>query len=265
MKKLLGIVCAVFILSPTAKAIPLLEGEVGVGYVKLSPSGNIRYQGTSIDVENTLGLGDSKKVELRAELELPIPLLPNVRLEYLPVEMTGTKTLTQTIQFAGVTYTANTTVKSKLRLNQIDGTIYYNVPFLGLLTLGKARANAGVTIKYIDGYAQVKDSTGTIDESKSFKVPVPMLSAEVELRPVSGLSVVGEGKWIGYKGNEFLDARASARIYLLKALPIPVPSFIVDPFVGVGYRYERLKIDDIEDVYSDLKLKGLFFEGGARF
>jgi hypothetical protein len=36
------------------------------------------------------------------------------------------------------------------------------------------------------------------------------------------------------------------------------------PFVEVGYRYEKLKIDE-QDVKTDLKIKGLYGLVGVRF
>jgi hypothetical protein len=36
-------------------------------------------------------------------------------------------------------------------------------------------------------------------------------------------------------------------------------------FASVGYRYERLRIDDVEDLSTDLKIKGVFGEIGVRF
>ncbi|WP_022846462.1 TIGR04219 family outer membrane beta-barrel protein [Desulfurobacterium sp. TC5-1] len=254
MRKILGLLTVGFLLSSTAaNALPLLTIEAGAGAVQEQPSGWINYQGTNVDVKDDLNLGDETKPFGWVRIEHPIPLIPNVKIEATKYDFTGSGTITQTFQFAGKTFTASADIDSELRLDQYDLTLYWGVPFLGLATLGTTHINFGLTLKYIDGYASVKSSTLGFDESTDFQVPLPMLYGQGDFG-VGPVRVNAELKWIGYSGNQFIDAKAEVRYS-----PIPLL------FIGAGYRYENLKIDDIEDVSSDIKIKGPYLEAGLSF
>jgi hypothetical protein len=79
----------------------------------------------------------------------------------------------------------------------------------------------------------------------------------VEIRPISLVSLVGELNYIGYGKNTYYDYVAGLRLNS----PVRIP---LKPFVEVGYRQERLKID-AQDVKTDLKVKGLYGLVGVRF
>jgi len=133
-------------------------------------------------------------------------------------------------------------------------TLTYGVPFLGTLTAGKIDLNWGINVKVIDGYAKVVDVTKNLSESKSATIPVPMLHLDGAIRPISKVGVEFSGNWIGYSGSQFYDLTGELKVYPVSRL-----------FVGFGYRYQRLKIDDISDISSDVKVKGAFAEAGFTF
>jgi hypothetical protein len=81
-----------------------------------------------------------------------------------------------------------------------------------------------------------------------------MLHLEGEVRPISFVGVSFDGNWIGYAGSQFYDWVGEVKIYPKGNL-----------FIGVGYRYQRLKIDDVDDLSADIKVKGGFFEAGFLF
>ena len=80
-----------------------------------------------------------------------------------------------------------------------------------------------------------------------------------EIRPINQVSLVGELNYIGYSKNTYYDYAVGLRLnshgFVQNTLK---------PFVEVGYRHEKLKID-VEDVKTDLKVKGLYALVGVRF
>ncbi|WP_297445770.1 TIGR04219 family outer membrane beta-barrel protein [Desulfurobacterium sp.] len=252
MRKILGLLTVGFLLSSTAaNALPLLTIEAGAGAVQEQPSGWINYQGTNVDVKDDLNLGDETKPFGWVRIEHPIPLIPNVKIEATKYDFTGSGTVTKSFTFANTSFNVSQNINTELRLDQYDLTLYWGVPFLGLATLGTTHINFGLTLKYIDGYASVESSNTT--ESTDFQVALPMLYGQGDFG-VGSVRVNAELKWIGYSGNQFTDAKAEVRYS-----PIPLL------FIGAGYRYENLKIDDIKDVSSDIKIKGPYLEAGLSF
>jgi len=112
-----------------------------------------------------------------------------------------------------------------------------------------------------DGKLSGRESgTGqSISESKSITLPIPMGHLAVEIRPINQVSLVGELNYIGYGKNTYHDYIAGLRLNSHGLLRTPLK-----PFVEVGYRYEKLKIDE-ESVKTDLKIKGLYGLVGVRF
>ncbi|SNR78244.1 TIGR04219 family outer membrane beta-barrel protein [Desulfurobacterium atlanticum] len=251
MRKILAALTLVALSAVSANALPLFKVEAGAGMVKQSPSGWINYQGTDVDIKDDLQIADETKPFGWVRIEHPIPLIPNLKVEATKFDFSGSGTITKTFTFGGQTFTASSNIDSELRMDQYDLTIYWGVPFLGLATLGTTHVNFGLTVKYIDGYACVK--TATQEASTDFQVPVPMgfLEGGFGIGPVSTNADI---KWIGYGGSQFFDAKAEIRYS-----PIPLM------FIGAGYRYEKLKIDDIEDISSDITIKGPYLEAGISF
>jgi hypothetical protein len=97
----------------------------------------------------------------------------------------------------------------------------------------------------------------SLTESASITLPIPMGHLAAEIRPISLMSLVGELNYIGYSKNTYYDYAAGLRLNSPMRTPLK-------PFVEVGYRYEKLKIDE-EGVKADLKMKGLYGLVGVRF
>ena len=74
-----------------------------------------------VDVENDLDLESDTNANLSAYLEHPVPVLPNVRLNYTRIEQSGSgEVSTQFDLVSG-------DVDSDLDLSQFDVTLYYEV------------------------------------------------------------------------------------------------------------------------------------------
>ncbi len=244
-----------------ALAIPAVDFVLGVGYNKLSPSGYMEYGATTrADLEEDLNLGDSKKLYIYGILDLPV--LPALKLEYMPFEYTGRGQVSSGFTFGDLVIPFTSDVDSVLKFDQYDFSVYYSlpVPFI--------HPKFGVTIKYLDGYAQITDLNTDDTETADITLPIPMVYLGADFRiplipKISDIVFDVEGKWIGYQGHSFTDIRAVGKIKLLK---VPLVGSL---FAGLGYRYQRIKIDNLEidnkDFNSDIKFKGILAEVGLEF
>ena len=265
MKKLLSAV-AVLLVSTSASYAITIEG--GAGGWKENPTGWIEYKKDNV---SGTGVSATTHVDLKSDLHFSsktrpegwfaikgIPILPDVKVQYTKMKFTGSGTPSVNFTFGDITVNATDKVDAEFRANQVDITLTYGVPFVKALTAGKIDLNWGVNVKVIDGYAKVVAvSPITNDkksESKSATIPVPMVHLDGAIKPVEKLGLEFSGNWIGYSGSQFYDLTGEFKIYPVKRL-----------FVGVGYRYQRLKIDDISDISSDIKIKGAFAEAGFTF
>ncbi|WP_457679073.1 TIGR04219 family outer membrane beta-barrel protein [Thermovibrio sp.] len=267
MRKFLFTLSALIATTVSAGAITI---SGGAGAWREKPSGWLEYTKnnvngtgisatTKVDVKDDLHLSDKTKPYGWVKIsDIPIPLFPDIKLRYTPMKFSGSGYAKTTFTFGNITVPAGTKVESKFRANQADIILTYNFPFVKGLTAQKLNLQWGLNLKVIDGYAKVKyldPTTGTWKEdSKSATIPAPMLHLEGEVRPIELAGISFEGNWIGYAGNQFYDWLAEFKVYPMKHL-----------FLGVGYRYQRLKVDDVSDFSCDIKVKGAFGELGFQF
>jgi outer membrane protein len=265
MKKvtLLGL-GSIFVLAGSSKAGFLIDFEASIGAVQQKPSGYVSYKAGSvadrIDVKNDARLGDETKPWAKFKLEHPIPLIPNIKLAYMPMKFDGSGNVARTVRWGDNTYNLGADFNLSVKLDRVDTTLYYNFPFIKTVTAGKLDVEFGLNVKTImfDGKLS-GTTTGSqrVTESKSITLPIPMGHLAAEIRPISLVSLVGELNYIGYKNNTYYDYVAGLRLNS----PVRTP---LKPFVEVGYRHEKLKIDE-QDVKTDLKVKGLYGLVGVRF
>ena len=262
-KKLLVFLTTVSI-SSFAAALPAIDLTLGVGYNKLSPSGYMEYGdpnvATEVDLEDDLNLGDSKKGYAYVIFDLPV--LPAIKFEYFPFQFTGRGSLNTNINFGGYTFFASSDVNTDVNFDQYDLALYYSLPIPFL------HPKLGLAVKYLDGYAQITD-VNTNDTSKAdISLPIPMvyLGADIRIPLIPKISDIVfdlEGKWIGYSGHSITDLKLLGKV---KLLGIPM---IGSVFAGLGYKYLRIKVDDLDvddkTFNSDMKFKGFLGEVGIEF
>jgi outer membrane protein len=256
---------SIVVLAGSAKAGPLMDFAASIGAVQQKPSGYVSYRAASvadrIDVKNDVRLGDETKQWAKFKLEHPIPLIPNIKLAYMPMKFDGSRVLTRDINWGGRTYQANADLNLSVKLDRVDTTLYYNFPFIKTVTAGKLDVEFGLNVRTIMFDAKLSGRervTGqSISESKAITLPIPIGHLAAEIRPISLMSLVGELNYIGYKNNAYYDYVAGLRLNSPMRTPLK-------PFVEVGYRHEKLKIDE-QGVKADLNIKGLYGLVGVRF
>lgn len=217
--------------------------SLGADYWNYDISGSARYKSTSssddLDLQDDLGYNDASTTVIRATLEHPVPVLPNVRLTYTDLDESADGRLTKSVVYGNTTFQLNEAVHSRFELKQTDITFYYRV-LDNLVNL-----DLGLTAKYIDSRARITGETsGSEQANLSAWVPLVYAHAGIDL-PLSGLSIGTEGSAIGYSGSRFYDFTANLNYQTPWLLGLVV-----------GYRATRLELDDIDDSFADVKFSG---------
>ncbi len=239
-------------------AAPVVDGEFSFGLLNQSPSGWVRYKGDKVDIKDDLKIGDENSFFVKGKIEHPIPILPNVYLMYTKMKFSGDGKVKKSYTFGNVTVDINDRVLTDLKLNHYDIGLFYNLPFLKTISLGKISGEAGLYVRIIDFKAKVVNKTRNKTDTTSATVPVPLLYLGFSVKPIDYLSIDVEGKAVAYSGNYYYDLQGEVRIY-------PFSLGIAKPFISAGYRYEKLKLDDIDDTSADIKIKQPFVSGGILF
>ncbi len=255
MKKITAL-ASVGIISFSAYAVPGVDGEISAGYIKQDISGWVKYQGNEVDVDNDLKIGSENSFFVKAKLEHPIPLLPNIKLMYERMRFSGDGRVQRSYTFGNVTVNVNERVQTKLDLDHYDFVLFYNLPFINLLQV--VDGEIGINIRVIDFYGKVRNVDRNQEDSTSFLAPIPMLHGSLEIKPVDLFSFLIEANGIAYQGHHYYDVSGELRIK-------PVRTLLANLFVGLGYKYEKLKIDDIDDTSADIKIKQPYAQVGLLF
>ncbi|MDN5850195.1 MAG: TIGR04219 family outer membrane beta-barrel protein [Nitrococcus sp.] len=222
----------------------------GAALWNYEPDGHARQDGNeSFNLQNDLGLGTEWGGYAWIAVEHPVPVLPNIRLEYTRADTEGSGTVSQSFTIDGVSYAQGTDVSTKAELDQLDLVLYYK------LLDNVVSLDVGLDIKYLDGRVRVRqDDTGE-SEAVSFRVPLPLLygAARVDL-PFAGMWVGGQVSGLAYDDDRLLDVRATLGYDFPFALG-----------VQAGYRHQAIKLHDVNDLSADITVGGPFVGVHANF
>ena len=252
MKKFIRGLGGFIFISGLANAVPLFDGEISVGVIQQKPDGWLNYKGTTVDLRDDLGLDDETKFFAKAKIEHPIPFLPNIYLQYTPMDFSGDR-ITAFV-FDNTPYAGR--VHTEIQLDHYDIGFYYNLPMVSTMTSGVFDAEVGVFLRVIDFEAKVSDGVRT--STADFTAPIPMLYGSITINPFEFVSIIAEGKGITYNENYYYDFSGEVRL-------TPFSAVVMKPFISFGYKIERLRIDDVDDVYSDIRIKQPFISMGINF
>ncbi len=231
----------------TALAAPVVHADViglgaNVSYWDSDLSGDVRNGGDAVDVDNDLDLSSDSNANLSAYIEHPVPLLPNVRLNYTKIEQDGRGEVSLA-GFDGV----QGEVDSSLELTQLDLTLYYEV------LDNWVNLDLGITARDLDGELTVQEVLGTAVSQTEVDAVIPMgyLAARFDL-PFTGVSVGGEANVISFDGDSVYDYNAYGQfeVALLQ--------------LRAGYRQIAIDYEDGDDEL-DIDLGGPFVSAGLRF
>jgi len=259
MSKILSGFLLAGLLSMSAQA-DTLRVEMGGGVWQQEFKGTITSKdlvGTGFDTFDTDLLGYDKEGQGYAWVFIkhPIPILPNLRLEYAAIDFSGTST--QSFTYDGVTYDAS--AKTQTTLDQFDIIMYYNV----LDNTAWTTIDLGLDVKVIQSeFTASGTQLGVpVNVEEKETLPVPMAYGRLRFELPFDLGVEGIAKYSAYKESKVIDYQIKADYTLTDILPIDVG-------LEVGYRYQKLDIDGEDfsiDTSADLEVDGIFAGAVVRF
>lgn len=214
-----------------------IGGEVSLGFFNHDPSGNAAYKGSSENLNNTFGFSEEQDIFLKAYLEHPLPVIPNVKLGYTTLSHEGSSNVNDFTWGDIDNFTGD--IDSSLSLDMTDVTLYYE------LLDNWAEVDAGITLRYINGDMGV---TATIaNDVANFSTWVPLLYGKARFNmPVTDLSFQLEANAISYSDITTYDYELSARYTLVMGLGLEA-----------GYKAFHLDSDDLVDgFHADMDFSG---------
>ncbi|WP_415397232.1 TIGR04219 family outer membrane beta-barrel protein [Sulfurimonas sp. CS5] len=246
MKKILTALTSVAFLALTASA-DIARVEMGVGAWAQTPSGELSYINAGATATDKSDETEEVQAYVWALIKHPIPVVPNLRLEYVSLKNTGVANGT----FKEFTVTAG---KTSLEMTQIDVIPYYNI----LDNTFWSTVDIGIDFKVAEMTYDVKNgtdtATGTYHDSESVVIPLAYVRGRVEI-PVTNIGLEADVKYIAYNTSYMYDVRAKID-YTFDIFPV------VQPAIEVGYRVQKIKIDDDSIGKSDINLEFAGFYAG---
>ncbi len=255
MSKILSGLLFAGLLSASVQA-DVVRVEMGAGVWSNEFSGAVSSTGVVDPITaDELGYDKENKGYAWLYVKHPIPVLPNLRLEYAAVDFSGTSK-TPTFDYKGVTYTAN--AKTDLTLDQIDAIMYYNL----LDNTGWTTIDLGLDIKVVQAEFNARQSDGSDAVQEKETLPLPMAYGRLRFElPGTDLGIEGTAKYTAYKDSKVTDYTIKADYILVDLLP-------VDIGVEVGYRFQQYDIDGTDfdiDTSLDIEVDGIFAGATIKF
>jgi outer membrane protein len=220
--------------------------EMGAGAWGQTPSGTATYDaGAGVEGTNTFNETKDTSPYVWMLIKHPIPIVPNIRLEYVSIHSTGKATG----GWDGNNIPAGITADSTWDLKEYDIIPYYNL----LDNTFWTTIDLGIDIKVVDSDYKVAPIAGFTgyEDTRTVTIPLAYLRARVEI-PATNVGLEADCKYVTYNGSTVYDARAKID-YTFDFIPL------VQPAIEVGYRAHKINIDDSSiDVKSDVDFRGFY-------
>lgn len=254
MKKLVSLLASTAIFASLASA-DLSRVEMGGGIWDNKPSGGITYDdGSGAQGSYTSSEKSNSSAYAWLLVKHPIPILPNLRLEYTTLKDEGVADGSfEDFTIGGI---ANGTIE----MTQYDAVLYYNI----LDNTAWITLDLGLDVKFIDldftatGNLTVNGNpVGSYSVNETMPLPMGYVRARVEI-PGTDIGIEADGKYVTYDGSTVSDYRVKAD-YTLGFIPV------VQPAVEVGYRVQKFELEyneeqtklnlDFSGVYAGIMLR----------
>ena len=246
MRKLSVAIVAVLAIMLAPAASWAIGLEAAVGMWQQAPSGNLEYNGGSLDFVDTLGFDKESRFMARVKLDMPL-IIPNVYFMATPMSFEGKGQVV--FDYGGVTFPVDTS--TEVVLDQYDVALYYGVPFLSTLSNDMLNVEFGINARVIQIEGTM--TIAAITRTKSVDAVVPMLYLGAQVSPIDSLALEAELRMLSIGGISISDVIAR-----LKYRPMPLV------FIAGGYRQEKVEVDE-SSLLADITFKGPFVEAGFEF
>lgn len=245
-KLMLAVGGSLILVAPMSQADVVGLGA-SVSYWDSDLSGKAATNNDVVDVENDLNLDNDTNANASLYVEHPVPVLPNVRLNYTLVQQSGQGELGA--DFGDITTVGTgVNVRSELDLEQVDFTFYYEV------LDNWVNLDLGVTARDLNGELLIQEQGGANRVNRTevdAVIPMGYLAARFDL-PLTGLSVGAEGNLISYDGDSLHDFNAFGQFEIALVQ------------LRAGYRQMSIDYEDGDD-QLDVEIGGPFVSAGVTF
>ena len=231
-----------------------LGGEFFLGMYSHTPSGYASYTapgmgktGTSANLEDTLQWESNENIFLKAYLEHPVPMLPNVKVALTQLSHDGQSNVGNDFVWGEIHIPYSGTIDNNMDINKYDMTLYYE------LLDNWIEADAGITLGYINGHIKVTALSGLASSSLShtektdFSLFMPTLYGKTRFNlPSTDISLQFEGDIFSYDDTTFYNYTLSARY-----------TFTMGLGIEAGYKALHLESKDLaEGLDVDMDFNG---------
>ncbi len=267
MKKV-SLILAGLVLGANMASADFLSISAGAGYEQQKIDGYVKIGNTinyfakhQVDPANNVGsfgLKDKSNPYVWVKFIHPIPLIPNVKLQYTKYDSTGHSDYIAGGDikiFGDVSIpTGISNASTTQTINSYDLTLFYE--FKPVV----ADIEAGLGADYWKGHTKIYGTA--LGETKTWvdndwSVVLPYLYGHVETMKLFGFSALASVKWAKVGDNHHYDYVGALKY----TIDVPGP---VNPFIKIGYRYKDVLGVDGDDE-TKLEYKGVFAEIGAKF
>lgn len=250
MKKLITSLAIVLSVATVASA-DLARVEAGAGMWMQSPSGSIGYTSAST------GFADASKENSEVSgyawllVKHPLPMLPNLKLEYVNTVNEGSYSLDGLV----VPGLPTAISSSELEMTQFDVIPYYNLlDNTAWVTLDVGLDLKIINLAYTAAGVDVIDAIGV--DIASVVMPLAYVRARVQA-PGTNLGFEADIKTIAYGDNSVSDIRVKVD-YTLDMVPV------IQPAIEVGYRMQSFELEEAGFALAT-DFAGLYLGVMARF
>lgn len=248
MKKLLTTLAMAITFASVASA-DFARIEMGAGAWMQTPSGDVTYTST------LSGFADASKESSQTQgyawllVKHPIPVIPNIRLEYVNALNEGTYVTTTPIG------SLSSGISTELEMTQIDVIPYYNI----LDNTAWITLDLGLDLKLID----IAYSAGGVDiidalnvDIASVVMPLGYVRARVQA-PATNIGFEADIKYITFDSNTVSDIRVKVD-YTLDMIPV------IQPAIEIGYRMQKFDLEE-SNFKVDTEFSGVYAGVMLRF
>ena len=259
MKKILTSLVTAAVMA-TAVNADFVRIEAGAGAWMNTPSGSLSYSET----KTVLGFSSTTTGEYKSKEESktsgyawmlvkhPIPILPNIRLEYTGISDNG---LVEG-KFSGFTIPTGEAITASLDMKQFDIVPYYNI----LDNTAWITLDVGLDLKIL--LTDYEVSAGSVfkghSETTTLALPLAYVRTRVQI-PLTDIGFETDVKYVTYKKSSYYDIRAKVD-YTLGFIPV------VQPALEIGYRIQKFDLSSDDDkTKMNLEFSGAYAGLMVRF
>lgn len=238
MKRVLKVAAISSTLLLSVANADFLRAEVGAGAWFSKSSGNIKADSSGLSGVDSSKEKTKTNMYAWALFKHFVPVVPNLKVEYSKVESIGVANE----NFGSYSTSGE---ESELIMKQLDIIPYYNI----LDNTFWTTIDLGVDIKIIDAQYSVSNVPAS-KVTKTIPLPMGYARARVEV-PFTGIGIEADAKYVKYSDNLAYDAKAKID-YTFDITPL------IKPAIEIGYRVQKVEVDRLSDLKTDLDFKGIY-------